>query len=143
MAGRATSDLDVQPRSRDEALALRLAEQGFVHLPERFACRGDAWARVSSVAMHACMGLRGANAWWPLEVVGEFNLPPEGVEQRDFQALHIDFGVPRLTADVVDVALYTGLYIDPARESSGSSTRVVGLGELVKQRAWPGCVCRC
>jgi hypothetical protein len=30
-------------------------------------------------------------------VVGEFTVPPPGFVQRDFQALHIDFGVPKLT----------------------------------------------
>ncbi|HWB65740.1 MAG TPA: hypothetical protein VG708_02800 [Mycobacteriales bacterium] len=133
-----TTDASVQSRSAGEALALHLARKGFVHLPERFASRADAWARATSVAMHARAYRRGAGASRPLEVVGEFNLPAAGVDQRDYQALHMDFGVPRLTAQTVDIALYTGLYIDQDREGSGASTRLVPLDELAKQRAWPG-----
>jgi hypothetical protein len=72
-----------------------------------------------------------------LEAVGEFSLPPEGTGQRDFQALHIDFGFPRLTADTVDLALYTALYIDSDRTGSGTATRLVPLRRLTRQRTWP------
>jgi hypothetical protein len=59
------------------------------------------------------------------------------VSQRDFQALHIDFGLPRLSAHAVDVALYTALFIDADKPSSGAATRIVPLGRLLQQRTWP------
>jgi hypothetical protein len=114
-----------------------LLEQGFVRVPGPFASRADAWATAMSIATAARDAITGRGGLGLLQVVGEFNLPPDGTEQRDFQALHIDFGVPRVTAQTVDVALYTALHIDVGHESSGTTTRLVSLRRLSAQRAWP------
>jgi hypothetical protein len=127
----------VDLRRPDEMLAVFLAEQGFAHFRNRFTSRGDAWARALSVATQARRITSGGGDLHRLEVVGEFNLPPEQAEQRDFQPLHIDFGIPRVAADAVDIALYTGLYIDADRAGSGTSTRLVPLHRILRQRTWP------
>jgi len=57
--------------------------------------------------------------------------------QRDFQALHIDYGVPRLAGPPVAVARFTALYLDGQRPGSGTATRVVPLRPLLGQRRWP------
>jgi hypothetical protein len=70
-----------------------------------------------------------------LEVVGEFTLPPPGLPHRAFQALHIDFGLP-IESELVDVARFTALYIDPRRPPTSACTRLVLLRRLLSQRAW-------
>jgi hypothetical protein len=72
-----------------------------------------------------------------LAVVGEFTLPPPGTVQRGFQALHIDYGIPRLAGPPVDIARFTALYLDPAKAGSGAATRIVPLRPLLTQRPWP------
>ncbi len=127
----------ISPLVTDEALAVQLSARGSVRVPAHFASRADAWEVALHVATRA-YGLRAATAVAPaLEVVGEFNLPPDHADQRDFQALHHDFGVPRLGADPVAVALYTALYLDPERTSSEAATRIVPLRQLLQQREWP------
>jgi hypothetical protein len=69
--------------------------------------------------------------------VGRFTIPPAGTPQRDFQPLHIDFGVPTGGARAIDVARYTALYVEPALEPSGAETRLVPLRRLFAQRRWP------
>src|ERR1700677_1986292 len=85
--------------SEDEALAVTatmLAERGVARVLGRWPDQAVAWRVAFRIAEHArvadllCAGLPR------LEVVGEFTLPPPGTVQRDFQALHIDYGVPKL-----------------------------------------------
>jgi hypothetical protein len=105
---------DERPRSSIGELASCLVGLGYVHIAGGFAFRGDAWATAMSVAM--CARSRShRNGLQILEAVGEFNLPPEGAAQRDFQALHIDGD----------------------RTSSNTATRVVPLRQLLRQRTWP------
>jgi hypothetical protein len=131
---------DVQAPAEDEALAMAataLAGHGVVRVPGRWPDRAAAWR--TAVRVTACAG--GLDLWSAelsgLEVVGEFTLPPPGVVQRDFQALHIDYGVPKLAGPPVAVSRFTALYLDPHQAGSGAATRIVSLGPLLGQRSWP------
>lgn len=73
-----------------------------------------------------------------LSVIGDFVLPPvEGPETRDFQTLHFDFGLPLDPKVDQDVARYTALYIPAGAPDVSAVTRLVPLGPLLQQRAWP------
>jgi len=72
----------------------------------------------------------------PLRIVGEFTIPPDGVQQRDFQALHMDFGLPVVPDGAVDVARFTALRVDRDRAPTTALTRIVPLRRLLGQRAW-------
>jgi hypothetical protein len=73
-----------------------------------------------------------------LEVVGEFTVPPAGALRRDFQTLHIDFGLPIEGREALDVARFTALYVDARHPRTTAFTRVVPLNALLAQRVWPG-----
>src|SRR5947209_7120119 len=88
--GATLRDVGEHPKLDESDLAHRLVAQGFVLVPQHFSSPDQAWAAALSVATHARELTGGGNDG--LEVVGEFNVPPEGTEQRDFQALHVDFG---------------------------------------------------
>ena len=64
-------------------------------------------------------------------------MPAAGSVQRDFQALHIDFGVPLALSPAADVARYTVLYVDSSARGSGAATRLVPFRALSTQRRWP------
>ena len=124
----------------DEAaavLAAALLERGFARVPGRWPDSPAAWQTALRIA--ACAGDRDPLcAGLPaLEVVGEFTVPPQGMAQRDFQALHIDYGVPKLGGPPVAVSRFTALYLDPGRAGSGTATRIVPLRRLLGQRPWP------
>ena len=114
-----------------------LVERGVARVPGRWPNRAAAW-RASWRVIDGARAVDPMGAGLPrLAVAGEFTVPPPGVVQRDFQALHIDFGVPRLTGAPVDVARFTALYVDGQRTGAGAATRIVPLGRLLGQRAWP------
>jgi hypothetical protein len=71
-----------------------------------------------------------------LEVVGDFIVPPPGALRRDFQALHIDFGLPIEGREPVDVARFTALYVDARSPPTSALTRLVPLGSFLGQRSW-------
>ena len=73
----------------------------------------------------------------PLEVVADYTMPLPEAEQRDFQVLHIDFGVPLGLATHVDVARYTVLHVDADAAASGAATRIVPLSACRAARRWP------
>ena len=73
----------------------------------------------------------------PLEVVGEFTVPPAGALRREFQTLHIDFGLPIQSREAIAIARFTALYVDARHPPTAASTRVVQLRDLLSQRAWP------
>jgi hypothetical protein len=91
--------------------------------------------------MQVALGAAREDPWCSglpeLEVVGEFTVPPPGTVQRDFQALHIDFGLPRVSPESVPVARFTALHRAADRGDSNAATRVVPLARLLRQRAWP------
>jgi hypothetical protein len=119
------------------AAAATIVDRGVALVPGRWADRAAAWDMALRVTA-AARDLDGLPAGLPVfEVLGEFSLPPPGVVQRDFQALHIDYGVPKLAGPPVPVARYTALYLDNAAPGSGAATRIVPLERLLSQRSWP------
>jgi hypothetical protein len=118
------------------ALAAALVERGIARVPGRWPDHSAAWQAVLRVTDCArdldplCAGLPA------LEVVGEFTVPPPGTRQRDFQALHLDYGVPLLAGPAVAVSRFTALYLDRQQPGSGSATRIVRLRPLLSQRPW-------
>jgi len=73
-----------------------------------------------------------------LAVIGDFVVPPaEGPPSRDFQTLHLDFGVPLAPARPMDVARFTALYISADTPRSVAVTRLVPLRSLLSARTWP------
>jgi hypothetical protein len=119
------------------AAATALIGCGIARIPGRWPDRAAAWREVLRITGRAgdldplCAGLPG------LEVVGEFTVPPPGTVQRDFQALHIDYGIPRLGGPDVAVSRFTALYLDQDLAGSGAATRIVPLRPLLAQRRWP------
>jgi len=118
------------------ALARELLGRGFVHIREPLEDKARAWATARGVfAAAARSDALGADM--PLlEVVGEFTVPPPGALRREFQALHIDFGVPVEADAPADVARFTALYVDWLRPPTSALTRVVPLQALLRQRTW-------
>jgi hypothetical protein len=119
------------------AVAAVLVDRGVARVPGLWPDRAAAWQAALRIAEHA------RSLDWPwadlpgLEVVGEFTVPPPGTVQRDFQALHFDFGLPRLAGPPVALARFTALYLDRQRAGSGAATRIVPLRDLLSQRSWP------
>jgi hypothetical protein len=107
--------------------------EGFAHLPGPFGTPSDAFAAGRDV-------LARVDAWldWPLEVIGDFVLPPaDGAPSRDFQTLHLDFGLPLDPQANGDVARFTVLHVAASTRSTGATTRLVPLAPLLSSRAWP------
>jgi hypothetical protein len=120
-----------------EAAAATLLDRGLAVVPGRW--QDDASARDMALQIAAAArDLDPLSAGLPeFEVVGEFTVPPPGVRQRDFQALHVDYGVPKLAGPPVPVARFTALYLDCVVRGSGAATRIVPLRRLLAQRSWP------
>ena len=101
-----------------------LDTSGFAHLAGPFLSPEEAFDAVRE-------------AIGPMEVIGDFVLPPlEGPPSRDFQTLHVDFGVPLVLGAPTDVARYTALHVPVARQAV-ADTRLVRLSAVLGQRAWP------
>ena len=74
----------------------RLLELGFM-LIGPFADREHAWNAAQAI-------VNEANAERPLAVIGDFVIPPSnGPPSRDFQTLHLDFGIPLVPVAATDV----------------------------------------
>jgi hypothetical protein len=138
--GVSTPELGPDPvsgRAGDDALAAKLIEQGVARVPGRWPDRAAAWHEALRIT-ECARDLDPLSTDLPAyEIVGEFTLPPPGAVQRDFQALHIDYGVPKLAGPPVPVTRFTALYLDRDRVGSGSATRIVPLRPLLGQRSWP------
>ena len=120
-----------------EAIAATLFDRGLAVVPGRWPDKAAAWDVALRIAV-AARDLDPRSAGLPgFGVVGEFAVPPPGVVQRDFQALHVDYGVPKLAGPSVPVARFTALYLDCAVGGSGAATRIVPLRRLLAQRTWP------
>jgi len=120
------------PDVEDDRSTLR--SSGFVRIDERFRTAAEAFELASSVieARYSEDGLG------PLSIIGDFVLPPvEGTKARDFQTLHFDFGLPLDPKVDQDVARYTALYVSAGARDVSAVTRLVPLGALLEQRAWP------
>jgi hypothetical protein len=117
-------------------VAGELVDQGIARVPGRWPDEATAWRAVLQITASA-RGLDPICAGLPdLEIVGEFTVPPPGTVQREFQALHFDFGLPKLAGPPVTVSRFTALYVDGQRRGSGSATRIVPLRALLRQRSW-------
>lgn len=114
-----------------------LTRYGFVHLKRRWP--GWMEAKRDAREIIAAVGARDpiGRDLPELTAVGEFVVPPPGAMHRDFQALHIDFGLPILAKGPVDVARFTVLHIEMNQPGSRAVTRIVRLGPLLEQRIWP------
>jgi hypothetical protein len=119
------------------ACAQRLLGRGFAYSHARHADRAAAWEFALEAFAAAARSDPLGSDMPPLEIVGEFVVPPVGALRRDFQALHIDFGLPVEGREPLDVARFTALYVDPRHAPTTALTRVVPLRSLLAQRAWP------
>lgn len=119
----------------EDARKLRCA--GYVLLDRVFDAGAAAWACARSAIDEAAASDELTERFGPLGPVGEFTVPPPDMPQRDFQALHMDFGVPAGTGPNLDVARYTALFVDPRNSASGAQTRIVPLNRLPGLRSWP------
>ena len=117
------------------ALAEELVRQGFAHHPH--AVRDPARARLLAesvvAAAAACSPTDGAQP----ERVADYVIPMGDAAARDFQVLHIDFGIPFAPQAPTDIATHTVLYVDPAVRESSAVTRLIPLRQLLAQRSWP------
>jgi len=111
-----------------------LRESGFVWIRSAFNTPASAFARSQELIQEcAASSVHGG-----LRVIGEFILPPPGGQPtRDFQTLHIDFGLPVRPVRGQDVARYTALFIPQSVGTVTAATRLVPLGALLGQRRWP------
>jgi hypothetical protein len=117
------------------AVAAELLEVGFVLLPAPHENKELAWSCARSVFHEAAREDAIGADMPPLGVVGHFTVPPPGAPRRDFQTLHMDFGLPVVPECPNDVARFTALYVDRDRAPT-ALTRVVSLRRLLSQRAW-------
>jgi len=116
--------------------AVELLDCGFVHLREQCASKSAAWTTAREVFADARRPDAIGADMPPLEDVGEFTVPPADALRRDFQTLHIDFGLPIEAEEPLDIARFTALYVDPRHPPTTALTRVVPLRPLLQQRAW-------
>jgi hypothetical protein len=72
-----------------------------------------------------------------LGLIADYAIPPPGTDQRGFQVLHFDFGLPLGAVPATDVARYTVLWASPDRRQIGAATRLVRLATLGRRRQWP------
>jgi len=118
------------------AAAADLLGSGFVHLCVPLESKELAWSCARDVFREAAREDAIGMGMPPLRVVGEFTVPPRGARRRDFQALHIDFGLAVVPDSPRDVARFTALCVDLDRARTTASTRIVPLRRLLSQRAW-------
>ncbi|HXD54456.1 MAG TPA: hypothetical protein VN618_06860 [Solirubrobacteraceae bacterium] len=120
----------------DRRAAGELLCDGFVHLREAHEDGERAWSRAEAVFGEAAKRDELGSGMPPLETVGRFNIPPIGALRREFQALHLDFGLPVEPAESADVARFTALYVAPEQGPTSAFTRIVPLRPLLGQRTW-------
>lgn len=105
----------------------------FTHVAGPFATEEEAFA-VAARLTGAALNRPPA----PLEVIGDFVVPPAGgPPSRDFQTLHLDFGLPLVPRRPGDLARFTALHVPADAAPSSATTRLVALDALLAQRAWP------
>jgi hypothetical protein len=120
-----------------DPVAAQLVARGSAHVREIHGSVAVAWGAAMAIFRAAGPHDRIGADMPPLEAVGEFTVPPPGAPGRDYQALHIDFGIPVEPRRPVDVARFTALYVDSDRPRTTARTRIVPLRPLLAQRAWP------
>ena len=111
-----------------------LGALGFVRMAGPFARPADAWSAARALIDAA------ATTEIPIAVIGEFVIPPpDGPPSRDFQMLHLDFGLPLAPVVPTDVARFTALHVHAQAPASDAVTRLVPLRALLVAGAWPDC----
>jgi hypothetical protein len=118
------------------AAAAELLDVGVVHLRAPHDSKELAWSCARAVFDEAARADAIGAGMPPLDVVGYFNVPPPDALRRDFQALHMDFGLPVVPDGPSDVARFTALYVDQDHAPTTALTRIVPLRQLLSQRAW-------
>jgi hypothetical protein len=104
-----------------------LVDDAFGTCPEAFAA-----------AEQLVQGHQSMDPIEPLSVIGDFVIPPlESPASRDFQTLHVDFGLPLDPKIAQDIARFTALYIGLGDVGITATTRLVPLVPLLAQRRWP------
>ncbi len=117
---------------QDDVAVLR--SSGLAVIDGAFASRRHAFDFAVHVIDRCCEEARRV----PLEVIGDFVIPPlNGPISRDFQTLHLDFGLPIDPRVDQDVGVYTALYVADVGQQAVAQTRLVSLAGLLGQRAWP------
>jgi hypothetical protein len=107
-----------------------------VHLTGTHPTTESAWNHARAV-FRACAPGDPIGVDMPdLDVVGEYTLPPSGAPVREFQTLHIDFGLPIRSRAARALARFTALHVDPAHATTTARTRIVALRPFLRQRAW-------
>ena len=120
----------MQPTSEGDQLAA-LGAHGFA-VDGPFMRPQAAWSAAEQLAQ-AAAGDEG-----PLSVIGDFVLPPpDGPPSRDFQTLHLDFGLPLTRVAAADVARFTALHVPADAAPSHAATRLVPLRPLLAGGPWP------
>jgi hypothetical protein len=105
---------------------------GLVKIAGPFARLDDAWSAARFVIDDA------AATEVPLEVVGDFVVPPrDGPPSRDFQTLHLDFGLTLVPVVPADVARFAALHLPADAPPTDAVTRLVPLRSLLAGRPWP------
>jgi hypothetical protein len=116
-----------------DGLLRALAADGHVHVRDRDLDASAAFA----LARRLVDGVAARDGTAPLSVIGEFVLPPAGAPSRDFQTLHIDFGLPLDPRVPRDVARFTALHVPADRDRPTAVTRLVPVARLFAARRWP------
>jgi hypothetical protein len=131
--------VDLEPRSSRTDIDHLVAclHSGFVASLDRYVCAEQAWEIALEMMQRADAVVGAPCSGSGVDEIGRFLLPPAGVVQRDFQVLHVDFGIPRATSSSVPLARFTALYVDPSCVRPDAATRIVRLDSLLAQRTWP------
>lgn len=99
--------------------ATELLERGFLHLSRRqgasYESQESAWKTARAVFAACATGDPIGLDMPDLEIVGEYIVPPPDAPTREFQTLHIDFGLPIRSQHPVDAARFTANLGRPLR----------------------------
>jgi len=126
---------DAQLTGLDQ-LTSELLDVGWVNLDASLQGKGFAWSLARAICENATRSDAIGTGMPSLQILGQFTVPPRGVQRRDFQALHLDFGLPIAFGARTDVARFTALHIQASHAPTTAVTRIVPLGPLLRQRQW-------
>jgi hypothetical protein len=113
-----------------------LLDVGWVHLDASLRRKHLAWCLARAICENATRSDAIGSGLPALQIIGQFTVPPPGVQRRDFQALHLDFGLPIASSARTDVARFTALHIQATHAPTTAVTRIVPLEPLLRQRQW-------
>jgi hypothetical protein len=120
-------------RNRNRADANSLTRDGFAWAAGPFRTAAEAFRHADDLLPE-----RDETIAAPVEVIGQFVIPPrDGAPSRDFQTLHVDFGLPLDPTGPSDVARYTALHIPMSVRAVNAVTRLVPLRDLAAGHRWP------